>query len=184
MQEEQTKQKNSSGLKLLLVLLMAAIWIVALLMIALINLPKSPVIPEFEIKDKNGLWEAQGTVAVFNENIKPGDEGEYYFVISNVSDGNLKYSFDMKEHYPGNKEWIPFMQYRIKMNGKLIEGEDWYMADELCYDEIIILPKTKQLMTLEWRWAFENGKDENDTLIGNRGGEFVLYFHVTAKLAE
>ena len=141
-------------------------------------------IPEFEITDNNGAWEAQGTVAVFNGRLKPGDGGEYQFIISNVADSKLKYTFVLEEHYTGSDgEFTSFIQYRIKMNGKLIETDAWLSADELRFDDLVILAQTKHLMTLEWRWAWD-GDDVNDTIIGNHGGTFSVSLQLRAEAVD
>lgn len=187
MPKEQSNRKKRSK-KMLIILFIVEIWLMSLLALALIVSPNSSPngssIPEFEIKDRNGSWEAQGTVAVFNDMINPGNCGEYDFIISNLAGVKLKYSFVMEEVYTGTDEkWSSFMQYRLKMNGQHLETDVWFSADNLSYDGIIILPNTKQLMTLEWRWNFD-GDDENDTTIGKQGGTYSVVFHLQAEVAE
>lgn len=185
MSEKQTKQNNNSGIKMLIVLLVAAIWILALIMLALIISPDKSAIPEFEITDKRGEWGSQGTIAVFDEMINPGSEGEYNFVIKSLSDASLRYIFVMEEEYKnGNSDWASFMRYRLKMNGKYVDTDEWRSIDEMSYSGIIILPGTRQLFTLEWSWPFENGTDDNDTDIGIKGGSYSVIFHLTAEVIE
>lgn len=197
MAEAQTKQKSSTGLKYLLVLLLNATLIITIILLTLIfdfNFasnsgsgttvnPPFTGLPEFVIEDKNGDWQAQGTIGVFKSDIKPGDSGKYDFIITNVVDANLKYTFRIKEVYTGDEEFHPFLQYRLKMNGKNIETTDWFYASDVGYDGIIILPHTKQLMTLEWRWDFE-GDNQNDTLVGDANISFSVVLDLTAEVAE
>lgn len=185
MSESTNKQKNNSGLKIAAVLFVAAIWLIDLIIIALLLLPAPSPFPEFEIIDNNGQWEAQGTIAVFDETIHPDTHGEYNFIISNTSDAMLEYVFKLEEKYVDrDEEWPSFMKYRLRMNGQHMETTEWFSAEELVYSGILILPKTKQLMTLEWWWPFEGGNDGNDTWFGNDAGKFSVVFHLTAEVVE
>lgn len=182
MSSVQAKRKDNTGLKMLLIVLIAAMWIVSLFMLMLLVAPQTPSVPTFEINDKNGSWEAQGTVGVFDNSIKPGSAGEYNFIITSASDAELKYTFSIEEHFEGkDNNWTPFIQYRLRMNGQLIGGDDWFYADYLFYSDIIILANTKQLLTLEWRWDFD-GDDDYDTTLGIGGGEYYVTFYLKAEV--
>lgn len=185
MSEKQDKRENNRVLLIILVLFLCAILIITIVLFALLLAPKKiSGIPEFEIEDNHGVWEEQGTVAVFDNKIKPGDSGEYQFIISNVTDVKLRYAFVLEEHYSSNDiEWTPFLKYRIRMNGKLVETDAWLSADELSFDDLVILANTKHLMTLEWRWAWDDD-NANDTKIGNRGGEFSIRMQLKAEVAN
>lgn len=185
MSETQDKQKNNRVLMVVIILILCAMLITTVVLFALLFAPqKNTEIPEFEIADNNGMWEAQGTVAVFDNVIKPGDSGEYQFIISNVTDAKLVYAFVLQEKYTGaDSNWTSFIQYRIRMNGKLIETDEWLTADELRFDDLVILANTKHLMTLEWRWAWD-GDNANDTKIGNRGGEFSISLKLQAEVVD
>lgn len=193
MSEAKTKNKNSSGLKFLFVLFINATLIITLILLALLfdlNFESSTVIkppydglPEFIIEDKGGDWQAQGTIGVFENGLKPGDSGAYDFIITNVVDAKLKYTFKIKEVYTGEGDWRPFLQYRIKMNGKNIETTDWFYATDLSCHDIIILANTKHLMTLEWRWNFY-GDDHNDTVVGDEMVTFSVVLDLTAEVVK
>ena len=165
--------------------MIAAIWLLALIMLALMFMPRNGAVPEFEITDKTGEWEAQGTVAVFDDTIYPGKSGQYDFVLHSLSEGNLKYVIVFDEYYTGDVvNWAPFMEYRLKMNGKCIETDEWRPIKDLTYEDIVILAETSQLMTLEWRWQFESGKDDSDTEFGFDAGTYSIVFHLRAEVIE
>ena len=150
--------------------------------ITVINLPFDGR-PVIEIRDGNGSWEAQGVVAVFDGKILPGSSGEYPFVISNPYGVALDYSFALTPEYEGNvagTEYFP-LTFRLKMNNVLIRTDEWLTAEELVYKELSVMPNSDQSFTLEWRWAFDNGNDGGDTLIGADGGKISVVLNLTAK---
>lgn len=178
-----SNKKSSPAIKTVTALLIATIIITIFLIIAFLLAP-TDAIPEFEITDRKGSWEAQGTVAVFDEKIKPGSKGEYHFILKNESEAVLSYGIIMSEYLHNvDHEAKEFMQYRLKMNDVFIDNEEWHSIKELDYNDIYILPGTKQLMTLEWRWPFEDD-DVNDTLLGRTGGKLSVTFFVWAQIVE
>ena len=184
MSKSQEKKSNNRALNTVLIVFVAVLIVIAISLLVLLLAFQKGTIPEFKITDKDGAWGANGTVAVFDDAIKPGSSGEYDFVINNVVNSKLCYTFVMEEKYADeNTEWKSFLQYRLKMNGTNIKSEEWLTASELSFSDITILPNTKQLFTLEWRWAWDEN-DEIDTNIGNIGGEFSLVFHLQAKVVE
>ena len=182
MPKSQTTTKNRSKAKLVGMLIVATVLLIVFLVIALLLAPRDSI-PEFEITDRQGSWEAQGTIAVFDDTIQPGSNGQYYFILKNDSESVLRYGINLKEYFNGApKEMLPFMQYRLKMNGKFLDDEEWHYINDIDYNDILIIPDTEQLMELEWRWVFEDGKDENDTLIGHTGGKLSVVFFVWAEV--
>lgn len=182
MPKSQTLKKNGTKIKAVSMLIAATILLIIFLIIALLLAPKASI-PTFEITDRNGSWEAQGTIAVFDDTVSPGSGGEYYFILKNDSDAVLRYSIDLKEYFSGaNGEWLPFMQYRLKMNGKEMDNGEWHSVSDIDYNGILIVPGTEQLMTLEWRWPFEEGFDDRDTVVGYTGGKISVVFFVWAEV--
>ena len=70
------------------------------------------------------------------------------------------------------------------MNNAVIGTQSWLTAEELNYSELLILPESEQAFGLEWRWAFDGGNDENDTLIGADGGKISLVLELTAQAGD
>lgn len=173
-----------------IVMLSLAALVGTFVFVSLINIPISgDVIPVFDVVDNNGVWEEQGTIEVFDSKIYPGKCGKYEFVMTNESVGKLIYGFSLTgETYYGDLEYNYFMQYRLKMNNKYISNyekrdpEAWLRADELIYEDIVFLPATQQLMTLEWQWPFESGKDESDTQFGVEAGKYSIVLSVKAEV--
>lgn len=166
-----------------LVLLLVA----TIVFISLINLPFTGR-PIIDIRDNNGTWEAQGTIGVFDSTLKPGSSGEYEFVIRNPYNVDLSYSFHIEDKYEGNIETDYFpLTFRLRMNNKRVpadgfpDTDKWLTVDELRYTELQMPAASDQAFTLEWRWAFENGNDEDDTLIGGDGGKISLVLALTAE---
>ena len=184
------REGNTGSSNLSIVMLTLAALVGAFVFVSLINTPISgEVIPIFDVVDNGGNWEEQGTVAVFDSKIYPGKSGKYDFAMSNESTGKLIYGIKLSEEtYYGNLEYNHFMQYRLKMNNKYISNyekkdpEEWLIADELVYENIVFLPATQQLMTLEWQWPFESGKDESDTQFGVEAGKYSIVISVQAEV--
>lgn len=170
--------KKNPALIVILMCIIATILIIVFFVVALIFAPKSSF-PEFDITDQNGEWKAQGKIAVFDDKIKPGSEGEYKFVIKNDNDEQLRYEFKLTEFIGDvNQDVNPFMQYRLKVDNIPIDDQ-WHYAG-VDYNNIVILPGSKHLITLEWRWPFENGNDNNDTLVGRTEGKLSVWMYLKA----
>lgn len=160
--------------------LVAIIMVVIFVVLALLFAPK-PSIPEFEITDQGGEWRAQGEIAVFDDKIQPGSEGEYKFAIKNESDAYLRYGFKLSEYIGNiNQDANPFMQYRLKVDNIPLDDEWHYVG--LNYADISIAPGSKNIVTLEWRWPFESGKDDNDTLVGFDQGQLSVWLFLWAEV--
>lgn len=179
MSKDQSK-KNKTALTVTLMCIIATILIIIFIVIAIVFVNKSSI-PEFAITDNNGEWKAQGEIALFDDTIKPGSEGTYQFIIKNDSDQKLRYGFNLSE-YIGNVslDINPFMQYRLRVNNKLIDDQWQYAGVD--FTDIDILPGSKHIVTLEWRWPFESGNDSNDTLIGRAEGQLSVCMNLWAEI--
>lgn len=149
----------------------------------LIDIPFADV-PTIEVKDNQGTWEAQGTIAVLDSSIAPGSSGEYVFILENPHNTSLSYSFAIKEFYNGEEVSDFPLEFRVRMNNVLLETEEWLSAEELQYTEMIMLPDSMHRFTLEWRWQFEQGDDARDTYFGETNGAYTLEFQMTAQTQE
>ncbi len=153
---------------------------VAIILIALIDLPYDEV-PVIDVKDKNGAWKAQGTVAVLDEIIYPDSKGEYEFIIRNPNDVQLLYEFSIAEYYNGEAAESFPLEYRVRVNNYLIGSEEWLPASELHFENLRFVEDSSHVVTLEWRWRFESGNDELDTCFGKDGGRYTLELSLTAE---
>ena len=180
------KSQKKSSLRALLMAIAATILLIILLVIALLLAPRS-YIPEFEIAQRDWYnqmrWEAHGKIAVFDRSIHPGANGTYEFILTNESETELRFDISFTEYLNTKASAHAFMQYRLSQNDIYVaEDSEWRYASQMDFQGIRILPGTSQLMTLEWRWLFENGEDVNDTLIGRAGGELSIHFLVLAEV--
>lgn len=179
MSKSQNKKINPA-LIVTLMCIIATILIIIFIVVAFVIAPKASI-PEFEITDQQGEWKAQGKIAVFDDKIMPGSEGQYQFIIKNDSEHKLRYGFNLSENIGNiNQNANPFMQYRLKIDN-IVVSEQWQYAG-FDYSEIEILSGSKHLVTLEWRWPFEGGNDGNDTLVGFTDGQLSVWMNLLAEV--
>lgn len=152
----------------------------AILFIALIDLPYDEV-PIIDVRDENGDWKGQGTIAVFDKVLHPDTEGTYQFIIRNSNEVKLYYDFSITECYNGEKTETFPLEYRIRVNNDLIGSEKWLSGSELQFKDLILMEQSDYLVTLEWRWLFESGDDPLDTYFGESAGQYTLDFFLTAE---
>ncbi len=181
-ENEKTPRNKRNVLYIVLLSVLVALLIASVVLVALLSLPVSETErPVIEIGDSNGDWETQAAIAVFDKPIRPGDSGEYAFALKNANTYEMQYSFSLSPHYEnGEIEYFPLM-FRLKMNNVLMETDEWQSIEDLSFAEMFILPDTTQSFTLEWRWPFESGADEKDTVIGAQGGKITMFINVTAQ---
>lgn len=180
-----TKGRGMSNLLLLGITLFSIVSAIAF--VIMITTFSGNPIPIFDVVDNDGHWEELGTVAVFDSKVYPGATGKYDFIMTNESTGKLRYSFSLEEKYDGEEEFAPFMEYQLKMNNIIVPIDNnpvdkWYYATDLRYDELVFLPTTQQLMTLEWKWEYEAGRDEQDTRFGIDNGKYSIVLNVKAEV--
>lgn len=168
---------------------LSALLIAAIVLIALTGMPTPVVVgppepdirPVIEVRDDVGAWDAQETIAVFGDSVLPGSSGEYGFILNNPHDLEIAYEFYLEPQYEGNVVPAFPILFRLRMNNVVVQTEEWKTIDRLRLDSMVILPASSQSFTLEWQWPFENGSDENDTLIGADGGKISIVLHLSAQ---
>ena len=178
-----TPKKERGPLGLIMLSVAALMLACVLALVLLIDLPyvNTPVI---RVRDLNGSWDAQVTIAVLDKTIAPGTSGEYDFILDNPHNVKILYDFSIIELHNGEVVNNFPMEFRLRMNNVLLESEEWHDIRELCYTDITMLPNTKHSFTLEWRWLFDGGNDPLDTHFGELGGEYSLQFQMTAQILE
>lgn len=173
------KERNYARISVLAVL--AALLAATVVLIALIGLPFSDtVVPTINVSDTDGEWTDKGAVVIFGDKLRPGDKGEYKFVLSNANDSDMLYSFNLIPHYDGKADAAFPIMFRLKMNNVIMETTEWKTVDMLKYEDMVILQGSSQTFTLEWEWPFD-GDNANDTLIGADGGKISLTLRLTAQ---
>lgn len=175
------RERRLSHIIVLSVLAVALAVIIAL--IAIIGLPASETVqPIIDIRDVNGSWEAQGTIAVFPDKLQPGMSGEYDFKLNNPHDEDMLYTFEIEPSYEGKDPPDSFpIKFRLRIGNQIVATEQWRTVEELKFTDMVILGHSVDLFTLEWQWAFDDGNNENDTAIGRDGGKISMILHVTAQ---
>jgi hypothetical protein len=170
-------------LSLVCFLLAIILLLITIIILLCVDIPYSSQ-PVINVRDNNGSWSGKATVAVFDETIHPGSSGSYDFIVRNEHNVDLVYTFDFAEYLNGQVVEDCPLTYRIKMNNTLITSEEWKPISELNYSDIIIMAQSDQMFTLEWRWLFESGDDEHDTLWGVESGNYNIAVNLYAELYE
>lgn len=185
MPESNKSAKRGHFSRPLLVAIIGTVVLIIFIIIAILLAPVE-VLPEFSLRDQNGDWDAQdqGTIAVFDDIIAPGDGGAYKFIIKNDTTENLKYSFKLDEILNTNGNVEPFMLYRLKYNDVYLDDD--YHQVGFVYGDIEIRPGSEHTMTLEWLWPFEIDDEHNvnDTLVGVIGGKLSVHIFIWAEIVE
>ena len=144
---------------------------------------KNVVIPAFnEARDKkvlgrvfvddvNGNYIYQQKLKIFNnaaynytEKIAPGVSNTYHFVVHNSTNAKLKYYVQMYE----DTEYFINLKYRLQKNNEFVIGDEkhWVTANELKTEFNSINMSSSDSYSLDWKWEYEGGIDDLDTLAG------------------
>ena len=151
-----------------------------------------PKLPDVEVSDDEVIWETNKEVNIFrtkevNESgqvvvessngdkiIAPGMEGSYRFYIKNK--GNIALNSKtvlgvefIAENLDYDYSKLPIEIRFVNYQGKDLTGKGWVSVDEVdtCIDELTLGKNRYAYYTLEWRWLFETGDDDFDTLLGD-----------------
>ena len=125
------------------------------------------------VDDKNGDYLYQQNLAIFEnaafeytDKVAPGSSNTYNFVVHNSSEMNLKYYIEMYEE----SEYDVNMKYRLKKANQYVIGDDstWVTADQLKTEFSNIGISTSDSYSLDWKWEYEDGVDDKDTLAGEK----------------
>ena len=125
----------------------------------------------FSISDENG--EKKITVQSSNEDkvIAPGTEFSYVFKIKNTGNVALDNEVQVNAYITPDDVIIPITGRLSRYDGKWIAGdrEDYAEVDELdlAADVTTIGAGKYAYYVLDWKWPFESGDDELDTMLGD-----------------
>ena len=149
-----------------------------------------PKIADTELSDDRKVWELDTKVDIFkieeknekgefsviskegNKVIAPGMEGTYRFQIKNLGNVavNLKTVFNVEFIVENLKyDTLPIEVKFTNYKGQNLSEDGWMNVKEFieCVDELTIGRNSYVFYDIDWRWAFESGNDEFDTLLGN-----------------
>lgn len=123
------------------------------------------------ISDEGGEWSER--IDMLPDQIYPGSEGEKEFVLKNPHDDVMVYTFDVSELYNGEPISGFPIEFRMKRGGEALT-EYWFDSNELGQFTFSVPPHTTYECGIEWRWLFESGNDERDTVYGRENGKYSL----------
>lgn len=106
-----------------------------------------------------------------NRVVAPGTSGEALFRLKNVDDVTIDYTLEPKVVYT-SEFTLPILMRLIRPDGTYMAGDEetWIKAEEMndiVADADTIPEEEGVAYVLQWKWDFESGDDDYDTLLGN-----------------
>lgn len=180
---EETGQfvKKDPLIKILIYLsVLTAISFIATMLVICVPI-KEPV-KEIVITDKDGHWEANTDIDIFGGAVlKPGTNGEYLFTVNNPNSFEMEADINLTFFYGEGEKNLPILIYELKVNGVKTEftrTEKGYSARN-----IKLNAKERSSFMLGWKWEFEAGQDDEDTVAGILGEEYGCTITIIAEEA-
>ena len=159
--------------------------------------------PEIQIGDNQTRWDTDTQIELFKvsyENgeqiitvhsddgdkvIAPGTENTYTFKLKNTGDVALDYKVKVEACCTPADAGIPVTGRLCRYDGEWVVGgkENYVPAAQLnnAADRATIGAGKFTYYTLDWRWAFESGNDELDTLLGSMAKDQDISFTIVIK---
>ena len=165
---------------ILLILLLAS----TISLVVFVKDKHKPIIPEFTVVDTNGEWGTTSEINVFgNKTIKPGDKGNYMFMITNPNAADIECTIKFTLNYE-NGTTLPPISYSVTSEGKTLETSEIDPEDEngFTVKDVKINKKGSRSVILEWNWGFD-GDDIIDTDVGINGGKYTITIEISAEEA-
>lgn len=145
--------------------------------------------PGFAVKDDVQTWSTNtqidifkvtyengdGEITVRSDNgdkvFAPGTDNSYTFKLINTGDVTLEYGLEVRAYFTPDNIDLPIDARLNRYDGKWLSPEEGAFVDVLLLDG---LTDTDRLgagkytyYTIDWRWLFESGHDDIDTMLGN-----------------
>lgn len=123
------------------------------------------------VDDKNGNYIYQQDLKIFTnsafeveDKIAPGVSNTYNFVVHNSSNVNILYDLFMYDI----SEYKINMMYRLRRNNQYVIGSstNWVSVDDLNLTKLYINAGSSDNYSLDWKWEYDGGKDQQDTIAG------------------
>lgn len=159
-----------------------------------------PKTPDLEAGDGKKLWTTDTQVEIFRvsyingeqkvtvkgENgdklIAPGTESSYTFKLKNNGNTALDYTVCVDACFSSEDITVPIVGRISRYDGQWICGGKNSYADvkalDSAQDSETLAAGRYTYYTLDWRWQFESGNDEYDTLLGNMAADEDLLFTI------
>lgn len=112
--------------------------------------------------------------------IAPGSSNSYQFIIRNNNDFKVDVDFSLTEVNSYNLN----LKFRLKENNAYVVGDDnnWVSVDYIKLSNISLDSKKYNAYTLDWKWEFNDNRDDVDTDIGfNIKDDYKLNINITAE---
>ncbi len=124
----------------------------------------------FETLDQNAAGEPTVQSSNSDKVIAPGTSGTYIFFLQNTGKMKVDYKVSLKAGWELEGKESPLEIRMADDNGWLAPCRSgWQSISNLSHipETGQLLPTEKARYILYWRWAYERGKDEEDTFLGN-----------------
>lgn len=125
----------------------------------------------FQTGDRNQAGELTVQSESQDKVIAPGTSGDYTFFLQNTGKTKMDYKVWLKAGWDVETLKSPLELRLAGENGWLIGSQDRWSSPEQMdrfLQEGSLLSGEKKKYILYWRWAYERGKDEEDTFFGNK----------------
>ena len=125
----------------------------------------------FQTRDRNQAGELTVQSESQDKVIAPGTSGDYTFFLQNTGKTKMDYKVWLKAGWDVETLKSPLELRLAGENGWLIGSQDRWSSPEQMdrfLQEGSLLSGEKKKYILYWRWAYERGKDEEDTFFGNK----------------
>ena len=125
----------------------------------------------FKVSYENG----EGVITVKSDNVEkvvaPGTDNSYTFKLKKTGNVPVEYWLDVDAYITPGDMMIPIEGRINRYDGQWIVGgmSEWVEvpAIDTAADQGTLGAGKYTYYTLDWRWPFESGNDEYDTLLGN-----------------
>ena len=125
----------------------------------------------FQTEDKNQAGEFTVQSESQDKVIAPGTSGAYTFFLQNTGKTKMDYKVWLKAGWDMEVLKSPLELRLAGEKGWLVGSQDGWSSPEqmdMFLQEGSLLSGEKKKYILYWRWAYERGKDEEDTFFGNK----------------
>ena len=125
----------------------------------------------FQTEDRNQAGELTVQSESQDKVIAPGTSGSYTFFLQNTGKTKMDYKVWLKAGWDMEVLKSPLELRLTGEKGWLVGSQDGWSSPEQMdrfLQEGALLSGEKKKYILYWRWAYERGKDEEDTFFGNK----------------